>query len=242
MPGLFDRVDFGRVEEIRAWPTNDGTLDLSTARAKADALDLPLAGLGLYATDRCTGSVFLRINSQDGARIPIGAGFAVEYPIARVFLDWDAQPGAVFQLVYGGARFTPRNDISQIGTVASVTNVGTVGEVTPRELGPTAYFRHSTTAALATLVTPAANVAGVRVDAAWCLSAGPVVRVMAKASAPATWDDATAHTLALARNPEGPGGGMSHFPIILPAGVGLYEQPAAATAATQVGVSYEVLS
>lgn len=105
-----------------------------------------------------------------------------------------------------------------------------------------AYFRRTTSSALNTIVAPASNVAGVRVDAATIYGAtgNGLVRIMAKSSAPTSVNDTGAHTLL-----------MTYaelqivdreVPIILPAGVGLYEQAEAAAGNSFVSVSYEVLA
>lgn len=100
-------------------------------------------------------------------------------------------------------------------------------------------------ASLRTIVTPAANTKGVLVLFCSISTDGGTddSRLMYKASAPATWDDAAAVTLlqtvkgsAELRKIE------RQAPFVLPAGMGLYQQSAGATNITGAQVAYSVLA
>ena len=130
-------------------------------------------------------------------------------------------------------------------SISNAPNIGTVAAITPPALA-TPYYRNSVSTSLQTLVTPAANTAGVVVYGmtGWVYSAGGyAVRIMAKTSPPASIQDAAAHTLLYVATCVGqPLGSTSQIalPVMLPSGTGLYEQSSDGTGSV-VTVTYEVL-
>lgn len=100
---------------------------------------------------------------------------------------------------------------------------------------------------LQTIVTPAANTAGVVVNVA-ALSAGAgdgAVRLMAKDSAPTDWADTAAATLLFARTDGTHGESLAEnavtLPLRVPAGMGLYVQGSSVGDFKDYFVIYEVL-
>lgn len=117
----------------------------------------------------------------------------------------------------------------------------------PRNLplaGTTAYHRNSNTAALQTIVAPASNTKGIIVLAAAAqfnvASANPI-RIMHKATAPATLDDTTAKTILLHAGSLN-ANGAAQMPYLIPAGDGLYEQTGTSADVSKVSVVYTVLT
>ncbi len=137
----------------------------------------------------------------------------VDIAVSRVPVDYDRSAGSV-----------------------SVTNAPTI---TPFSLA-TCYVRNSASAALGTIVAPASNVNGIRFLRAVISVAGAEnVRIMAKSSAPAGWADATANTLLAGC--EAAGSIVTDNPILIPAGLGLYEQAGGGAIVTRVFAEYQVL-
>lgn len=228
----FDDVDYGRVEPFRVRPVL-----LDTARAQDVPLELDLAGTFLYLDDDTTGQVYVRFNSEDAARIPVKAGFSVSgIQYRRIYLDWTAQAGKRVNLVYGAeAQFTPTNDIANLGRVDAL------GEIDPvNYAGVSDWTIYQATAALQTIVTPAANVNGIR------LYRGGVVyqnsRMMVKTSAPTDYMDLAADTLAMGfvTGSDYTSSGMAEN-ILIPAGYGLYCQAVNAVSALAAFARYKVL-
>ncbi len=214
--------------------------DLSTARTK-EVVSMPDRGAdGFFCDYRTTGEaeLFLGDPSSYGFPIKKQSGMGVEFN--RLFLSNTAQAGKVLHLWYGrGFHFLqPNLDIASIGTIDLVS------AITPPPVRATPYFRLSSSAALNTIVTPAANTAGVRVSRGYISSSNQVrARLMMKQTAPTSWNDSAAVTLAMADSAAG-----VQFPLmwdnefIVPAGWGLYEQGEGAGNFTSVSFGYEVLS
>lgn len=232
----FDAFDHGRIEPIRAWPA----VALDTARDAADPVELEgLSGTMLWVSGDSTGQAHIRINDKNGARLPLSAHTVLSgVPMRRVFMDWAAQAGKSITLLYGtGVQVAPGNDVANIQRV--VEDVG----VAPHPLGSGAYWRQSASAALNTIVTPAANVAGVRIDALTLYAGGVYVRLMAKASAPSAWNDGAARTIALASASGSALVTSAHvaLPLLVPAGLGVYEQASGGGGTSNTALAYEVL-
>lgn len=232
-PSLFDDQDYGRQELLRG-----RTLDLSTARSALDPLEMRLPGRFVWFTNDSDGQVNLRFNDRESLSVPAAANFFVEAiagaVINRVYLDWSAQAGKQVVIAHGtDLRLRPSNDVQNVGQIVAPVDVA------PATLPATGYFRNTSSAALNTLVTPAGNTAGVLVHSLSGNATGLTVRIMAKASAPATWDDTTASTLLHVAS--GNLVSLCALPLLLPAGLGLYEQASSASAGSQVSVVYEVL-
>ena len=114
------------------------------------------------------------------------------------------------------------------------------GRITPPRVGVSRYFRNSISGVLNTIVTPAANVAGIRLAFALIVNdtGGQPGALLAKSSAPASVGDTSAISILVAN-----GGNISSrlaFEVVVPPGLGLYEQ-AGASGTSTTDVSYEVL-
>lgn len=130
-----------------------------------------------------------------------------------------------------------------IGTTGTLPVSGTV-DLRQTLVQGVHYQRNSNAVTLVTLVTPAANVNGVLVDIAHMFvnSGGTpgTLRLMAKATAPTSAGDVGASDVLTVTGY----GGIFHVspkaPMLIPAGLGLYEQ---SDAANQTGLSltYKVL-
>ena len=230
MSGRFDAVDQGRIEPIRAWPT----LALDVAQSSDAPLRLPIAGTALYLTSDSTGKIYLRFNDKDAARIPAQGDFAISNMLYRaVSVDWAAQAGKVAQIVYGtGLQVAPSNDISSIGMI-----------INPVQVSAGTFSSHLyaviASAALQTLITPAANTGGIKIYGVTTQAGtGISVRMMYKASAPASFDDTAAGTIQWSDQ------SVVHttlaLPIVVPAGQGVYFQSSGAIN-SRYGLEYEAL-
>lgn len=216
--GMFDEVDYGRIEPFRPH-----VVRLDTAQDKDNPLEVPIAGTFIYVDDDTDGKVYIRFNDDDAARIPVSAGFSASGLLfRRVYLDWEAQSGKTVNIVYGsGVSFTPTNDISNIGSILSPVEPALVS--IPSDAQP--YFYAGTSAALFTVFTPAQNTNGIEIFYACAL--GWNGRIMYKSSAPTSWNDPNAFSIADSRS-------FSTFSpthnsirnsgIVIPAGMGLYHQ------------------
>lgn len=131
------------------------------------------------------------------------------------------------------------------GARSTATNI-TSGRLTPKTL-VTSYFA-GVTSTLVTIVTPAANSNGVRIDGiTWSVDSSTLsVRshLLSKTSAPASYNDKSARLLS-AFFWDNSATALLHtsqreFPFIVPAGEGLYTQASAANGGS-IGIDYEVL-
>ncbi len=120
-------------------------------------------------------------------------------------------------------RSTGSVDIANTPSIQQVINPPTPDELAEQ------YFSSLATVALQTIVTPAANVNGVIIHGVgiW-VSVADAGRFMAKNSAPLSWDDTDANTIALATsasvNPYGVNLSKLTETKIIPAGMGVYLQ------------------
>ena len=117
-------------------------------------------------------------------------------------------------------------------------------KITPHKLGGS-FIANTPGVVLQTLVAPASNTNGIRINAVWIYHApAPGGRLMSKSSAPLAWDDATAKTIACGANEttyasQYFSGGVG-LPVIVPPGDGLYYQGSGA-GASYLNVNAEVL-
>lgn len=122
-------------------------------------------------------------------------------------------------------------------TSGNVTITG--GALTPTTLsGTAAYERNSASAALGTIVAPATNVNGVRINLGWVTANGIDSRLMIATAAPGTWQDGAC---VLFHRSGSSSADCLSFPVLVPAGYGIYEQASGAGVATMVGLNYTVL-
>lgn len=117
------------------------------------------------------------------------------------------------------------------------------GQLTPRTL--VTHYGGVVTNTVVTVITPAANVNGVRIDGINVIKYDihSQFSVLSKTSAPTTWDDVSARKLfnALFTTSSNIGSvDKLDFPFIIPAGEGLYTMASAAVAGS-VSINYEVL-
>ncbi len=115
--------------------------------------------------------------------------------------------------------------------------------IMPNALRTTPYHRWSASAALNTVVPPASNIAGIVVGPGYLHTqgGGTYARLMAKASAPASIDDATALTLHAHAANDVYSKSWDGF-LIVPPGLGLYEQNSSAAGNSGCDFGYEVLT
>lgn len=226
-PSLFDDQDYGRQELLRG-----RTLDLSTARAASDPLEMRLPGRFVWFTNDSDGQVNLRFNDRESLSVPAAANFFVEAiagaVINRVYLDWSAQAGKQVVIAHGtDLRLRPSNDVQNVGQIVAPV------DVSPAQLGNDEFWTTGSLATLFQLVTPAANTAGVLVTAMSAYANNGTARFMAKSSAPSSWADAAAQSLLLGGTTSNAGNNCANaiaMPIVIPAGVGFYYQASGAIA------------
>ena len=110
------------------------------------------------------------------------------------------------------------------------------------KLGGTAYYRNTISAALGTIVAPAANTKGIRVRYACVKSYSDVTRLMAKAAAPANITEGVEILSAVVSTAGTNINAVLQNEKIIPPGLGLYEQSANVVQESFVSVDYEVLA
>ena len=182
------------------------------------------AGLGIKA-ENLTGD---RLSTFGSVDVTSATAQAVAALISSVEADYDRSAGTV--------------DLSG-GTIDAVT---LVRGITPPSVPTTPYFRSSVSAALNTVVAPAANTAGVRVLRGYIETnaATAIIRLMMKQTAPTSIGDTTAITLEKFTGTANAGGGVGKSweqEFIVPAGWGLYEQSNDAANASGAEFGYTVL-
>lgn len=176
------------------------------------------AGLGIKA-ENLTGDKLSTFGSVD---VTSATAQAVAALISSVEADYDRSAGTV--------------DISG-GTIDTVT---LVAGITPPTSKTTSFRRESASAALDTIVTPAANTAGIYISYACVGNVTDSMRLMIKTSAPATWADGAAIVVA-PKNGTSAKVSNQIRGVIVPAGYGLYAQADAAGGSTSVEVTYALL-
>lgn len=235
---FYNEFEANRLGRVR--PIDLKTFDLSTARTD---VFVNVAGDMLWADLESTGLVKVKRNHDQAPAIPFKANSTIHgQPFKGIYITNTAQSGKILNLWYGlGERITPPNQ--DITSIQSISTLDLVSAITPPSIRTTPYFRYSVSSALNTIVAPAANTAGVRVGRGLIghVSSTMWMRLMMKASAPATYDDAAAITLSAIRttSPNLERSWESEF--IVPAGYGLYEQSNEAINPSYAQLGYTVL-
>lgn len=99
-PGGVDygAADYARIAEI----FSTDLLDLGTEQPQSDPREVRITGNTLMPSLESSGIVFVRLGSVNAARIAMRAGSKLSGEFERrAFLDWQAQPGKVFRLLFG---------------------------------------------------------------------------------------------------------------------------------------------
>lgn len=99
-PGGVDygAADYARIAEI----FSTDLLDLGTEQPQSDPREVRITGNTLMPSLESSGIVFVRLGSVHAARIAMRAGSKLSGEFERrAFLDWQAQPGKVFRLLFG---------------------------------------------------------------------------------------------------------------------------------------------
>jgi len=198
---------------------------------------------------------FVRANTRYGKISGLDAPFSVG-PVVPAFEGVEIETASgLADTVKLGITDDPVQYLRTAGAVTvtsgsiAISNTPTIQAITdPVEvrstLGATPYFRESSSSALNTILAPASNTNGVLITAVWAWAWGTSLRIMAKASAPTAWNDPAAIPLvtvsAASSTAPAESGGSIAVPIIVPAGLGLYEQ-AAGIYWGAVSMAYEVL-
>lgn len=223
----YDDVDFGRIDPVSEVPQS--LFDFSSGRDESNPLEVRTGGTYLYSGDISTAEVYVRINSIDAPRFLVGPGFAfANIPHGRLYFDWSNQgSGKKCQLLYGvDGRFVPTNDIANIGSVGQLGSI--TNPLTPNSQSVSHDLIGSIGTTLQTIVAPAANTNGVRIDFAaveFQNSNSGNGRFMHKSSAPSGITDSGAVTILGACMDTGERGrNLRDGPFLVPAGEGIYFQ------------------
>jgi hypothetical protein len=198
--------------------------------------NLKVPGNMIYIDQYTTGIADLSFSDPLGPAFPIGVNSAVRnFLYSELYLSWSAQAGKVLRIWYGWDAdiIPPNQDISNIGSI------GIIDDYMPKSVD-TPYYYVGAAVTLQTIVTPAANTNGILVlgGGGVLKTAATTVRLMSKATAPASIDDTTADTIVLNYSNEQK---QIALPVIVPAGRGLYIQKDDANAGSKMWADYEVL-
>jgi hypothetical protein len=208
-------------------------ISLATA---LDNFELNVAGNVIYCDKLSTGSADIRFSSTSNDPLPVGANFGLEQmDFKRLYITCAAQAGKYLNLWFGSDVhiIPPNQDINNIGTVSLIS------AITPRSLGTSTYYRSSASAALNTILAPASNVNGVVIVSAALHGAADAIRMMAKSSAPSSFSDTSAMEIATRMSTAV--GGFVSMPLLVQAGLGLYEQANGTGGVTGVNMGYTIL-
>lgn len=148
----------------------------------------------------------------------------------------------------GGAEIS--GNVTLIGgpvdEIKNPVNVQSIADpLTPQALF-SSYYVVLAASTLVTILSPAANINGVRIDYAYLLmssSLGNSCRLTCKSSAPIIYDDQNAATILIGTLNSTSGhvaNGERQVPFLVPAGMGIYVQ-ASDVPIVRVSLSYEVL-
>ena len=206
---------------------------LTNART-AEPITVPESGIdGFFCDYRSDGEALIHIEEASETGYPVKAQAGLRVGARRLFITNTAQAGKYLYFWFGkGVHFVQPN--------ADLTAIDLIREITPPSARTTTYFRKSLSVALSTIVTPAANLAGIAVSRGVVLSgAGEAIRLMMKTSAPTAYNDSAALTLAYRQVT---GELFWERDFIVPAGYGLYEQAGGSGSETSVQFGYEVLT
>ncbi len=177
-----------------------------------------------------------------GTMQDIPAGFWMDLPLnedtGRALIGKIKVTSASAQnvtLIVGFGRFGSNKTSTQIEG----------GTLTPVSIGSTAYYRNSSSAALNTIVAPASNTNGIKITSVGLKSNGTGINVMVKESAPTSYSDGRSviyqDRAGSSANYNALSTAIVAMPILVPAGVGLYEQCQSSGTPSAVFLSYEVL-
>jgi hypothetical protein len=204
--------------------------------------------------------------------LPFGASFELmTLSAGTVSLEFENERGQVIERVVDATNYKARFPFGSIrGTISDnaavlvvdVTRNGEAGANTfsgvvkqsvsppvslPYQLGAEQLAAaSSTSAALVTVVTPAANVNGVVIKTMQHYGNTDTWALLAKESAPSTYDDAAAHCIF--RHYSASGTKQNDFspahlqlPILIPAGFGIYHQKSGTAYAHSTIMTWDVL-
>lgn len=203
---------------------------------------VPFTGGKYFTIEESTADVDVAFLDNSGQQIGVAenvaSGFWCEVPAFGSVQITSASAQTISVIIGGGSDSAP----IRFGVNKTTTSING-GIMSPREL-VTGYFYQAAVATLQTVVTPAANTAGVRIDSAVMHSASGFGRIMAKTSAPSSVTDTAARTIAQytsmgASNVQAESR-YTGDSILLPAGEGLYHQVNGAYQ-NYVSINYEVL-
>lgn len=200
---------------------------------------------------------YIQLNNLSDGKVKIFNGRRLKNHKAKEFyISNVAQPGEWIDIYYLSGVIMGAPDVIDNALTAAITgavlidsavpvNVSVSGSITgiaeplpPMMMSGVGYFGAINTTALQTIVAPAANTGGVVVRGIQMLISSNHTRVMTKASAPASINDATAKTLALCSFSVSTFNSGA-FPYTIPAGEGIYIISAGTN--SLVGINYEVL-
>lgn len=201
----------------------------------------------LYPTASVNVTLKDRDNNQEVILRP--GDDAVLHDFTELYVSHDGMAEETFTLFVGknvrvgGAEIS--GNVTVIGGTVDTVSVltGITNPLVPQVMGESAYFRDSSSAALNIIVTPAANTAGIVITNLSLYSFGAMERLMAKGSAPSTWNDPAALTVACRYETAGNLAQEALLPLplkILP-GYGLYEQASIGSASSGLQLAFEVL-
>ncbi len=210
------------------------SIDLTTART-AEAIPVAEVGSdGFFCDYRTDGEATLHIQEASAYGFPVKAQAGLRVAFNRLFITNTAQAGKTLHLWIGrGIHFVQPN--------ADITSIDLIREITPPSLA-TPYGVFGVASTLQTIVAPASNTAGIRINRATitAVQANSVSRLMTKTAAPSGVSDTAAGTLLYASS----AAPLQHSEaeVIVPAGQGLYFQTTDSASTSSVMVDYEVLS
>lgn len=162
---------------------------------------------------------------------------------------FEAPDGFDLVEIYSATAQTVKVAISKGGSggfniSSTVLTGGVIDEVKPTILGETSYNRYSASSAMNTIVTPAANINGIRLTSVTLYNAvSAFSSLLFKTSAPTGFNDGNVIGYSYAY--EAGGVQRSHIltvmPVVIPAGYGLYEGSNSASNITAVSLTYDLL-
>lgn len=231
-------------------------IDLATARNRLP-VGINFAHARIVNATSAAAVVNVRFNDNQTDGITMSAGKRLKnWPTEKIFLSNDAQPGESMILEYWGGPMMGPPEIVDDAVIATLDGAvaisgfdtdpqiaGITDPLTPQTYAAS-YYRFSASNALNTVVTPAANLNGIRIDAAWMANSSNYGQaILAKSSAPSSYADTTADPLLVKFSGSATEGLviLPACPLIIPAGLGLYEKCNSAGATSAAGIIYEVL-
>jgi len=195
-----------------------------------------LRGGDYFTIEESTADLDVRIKDARGNEIGfvqnVAAGFWIEVPDMG-YLEVESATAQTASFIVGSGKF---------GVNKTTTSING-GQLTPRTL--LTHYGSVVGSSLLTIVTPAANTDGIRIDNITNLpnSSSTWFTVMAKTFAPTAYNDTSARFLyahTLAASSSAILVDKIEMPVIIPAGEGLYAQGSAANSGN-LTIAYEVL-